>query len=174
MSAPTTFTLRHATEDDHAVIADVVDHWFGGKRVAAHAGRTWFRHFGGTSWVAVGDERRPRGFLLGFVSADRPGEGVIQLIGVDPRHRRRGVGRSLVDAFVEEAEAGGCRLVTAVAWPDEPIALAFFRGLGFEPDDGPGTQRLFGVPAYPSWDGPGEDRAVLRRWIGPADTQTER
>ena len=173
MSAPTTVALRHATEDDHAAIADVVDHWFAGRRVAAHAGRTWFRHFGATSWVAVGDGRRPRGFLLGFVSPDRPGEAVVQLIAVDPRHRRRGVGRSLVDAFVADAEARACRLVTAVAWPDEPIALAFFRALGFEPDDGPGTQRLYGVAAYPSWDGPGEDRAVLRRPIGPAARETE-
>lgn len=174
MSAPTTFALRHATEDDHALIADVVDYWFGGKRVAAHAGRTWFRHFGGTSWVAVGDERRPRGFLLGFVSPDRPREAVVQMIGVDPRHRRRGVGRALVDAFVGQVEERGCRLVTAVAWPDEPIALAFFRALGFEPQDGRGTQRLYGVSAVPSWDGPGEDRAVLRRRIAPAAAQTER
>jgi ribosomal protein S18 acetylase RimI-like enzyme len=174
MNPATTSGLRHATEDDHRAIADGVDHWFGGRRVSALAGRTWFRHFGATSWVAVDDERRPRGFLLGFISPDRQDEAVIHLIGVDPRQRRRGLGRTLVDAFLREAERRGCRLATTVAWPDEPIAIAFFRALRFEPDDGPGTQRLYGVPAYPSWDGPGEDRTVLRRSIRPVPGPGER
>ena len=159
--------LRRPTEADHATIADVIDHWFGGRRVAPLAGRMWFRHFATTSWIAeIGG--RPRGVLLGFVSPDRGEEAVIHLLAVDPGWRRRGLGRSMLEGFARNVAERGCRRVTAVAWPDDPIAIAFFRALGFEPDDGLGTQRLYGVPARPSYEGPGEDRAVLTLAIGDA------
>ena len=34
--------------------------------------------------------------------------------------------------------------------------------MGFAPDDGPGTQRLYGTPAYPDYDADGEDRVRLQ------------
>ena len=162
MTAEADVRPRRPTEDDHAAVADVVDHWFSGRRVALLVGRLWFRHFAGTSWIAR-DDRRVRAFLIGFASPDRPDEAVIHLLGVDPHWRRRGVGRSMVEAFVADAAERGCRCVTAVAWPDDPIAIAFFVAMGFEPEAGPGTQRLYGIPARPSYEGPGEDRAVLTR-----------
>ena len=67
---------------------------------------------------------------------------------------------------VTDVHGRGATTITAVAWPDDPVAIAFFRSLGFEPDSGPGTQRLYGVTAFPDYDGPGEDRAVLRREVG--------
>jgi hypothetical protein len=51
--------------------------------------------------------------------------------------------------------------VIALGWPDDPIAIAFFRALGFVPDDGPGSRRLFGVPAFPDHEGDGQDRVVF-------------
>ena len=157
--------LRRPNEADHAAVADVIDHWFGGRRVAPLVGRMWFRDFSSTSWIAE-VRGRPRAVLLGFVSPDRAEEAVMHVVAVEPGRRRRGVGRALVDAFARDVAERGCRRVTAVAWPDDPIAMAFFRALGFEPDDGPGTQRLYGVPAHPSYEGPGEDRAVLTLAIG--------
>lgn len=165
MTATAGLELRRPTEADHAAVADVVDHWFGGRRVWPLAGRSWFRHFSGTSWIA-GDDGRPQGFVLGFVSPDRPAEAVIHLLAVDPRRRRRGVGRALVERFVTDAASRDCRLVTAVAWPDDPGSIAFFRAVGFVADDGPGTQRLYGVPSYPGYELAGEDRTVLSRTIG--------
>ena len=35
--------------------------------------------------------------------------------------------------------------------------------MGFRPDDGPGTQRLYGTIAYPDYDGEGEDRVRFIR-----------
>jgi hypothetical protein len=46
--------------------------------------------------------------------------------------------------------------------------VAFHRALGFEIDAGPGTQRLYGTPAYPDDDGEGEDRVHFRRRIESA------
>jgi GNAT superfamily N-acetyltransferase len=49
----------------------------------------------------VPDERSP------FAEELRPGEAGIRMLAVDPAGRRRGVGRGLVSACVERAQAGG-------------------------------------------------------------------
>ena len=166
--ATTGTALRHANEDDQPQIVGLVDEWFGGRRVRHLAVRAWFRHFGSTSWLAEDEAGRPLGLLLGYRSPDRPAEAVVHLVAVRPDHRRLGVGRSLVEAFRGQVEPAGVTAVSALAWPDDPIAIAFFRALGFRPNDGPGSQRLFGVPAFPDHEGDGEDRVVLVRRTGDA------
>jgi ribosomal protein S18 acetylase RimI-like enzyme len=161
-------SLRHPTEDDQPGVVAVVDEWFSGQRVRHLVGRTWFRDFGSTSWLAVDPAGRPIGFLIGYRSPDHPTDAIIHLVGVHPNHRRRGIGRALVDAFRAGVEGNGVEgdgvaTVTALAWPGEPPAIAFFRALGFRPDDGPGSQNLFGTTAYADYDGAGEDRAVFVR-----------
>ena len=153
--------LRHASEDDQPRIVGLVDEWFGGRRVRHLAVRAWFRDFGSTSWLAEDESGRPMGFLLGYRSPDRPAEALVHLVAVRPDRRRRGVGRSLVDAFRRQIEPVGVSDVIALGWPDDPIAIAFFRALGFVPDDGPGSRRLFGVPAFPDHEGDGQDRVVF-------------
>ena len=157
--------IRRPTDLDQPAVAAVVDAWFG-RRVWPLAGRFWFRHAASTSSIAVDERNRPIGILIGVMSPDRPAEAVILLVGVAPNRRRRGIGRALVEAFVADVGRRGATTVTTVAWPDEPAAMTFFRRLRFEPEDGPGTQRLFGVPAYPDFEAPGEDRAVLVRRLG--------
>ena len=161
--------FRRPTEADQPRIAAVVDHWFAGRKVWPLVGRAWFRHFAGTSWIAQDEGGRPHGFLVGFRSPDRPAEAVLHLVAVDPNQRRRGVGRALVEAFIRDADANGAAVVRAVAWPDDPIAIAFFRSLGFEAEAGPGSQRLYGVTAWPDYELPGEDRAVLVRALRPGN-----
>jgi ribosomal protein S18 acetylase RimI-like enzyme len=160
-------TLRHPDESDHASIAAVIDEWFGGRRIAHLAGRSWFRHVGSTSWLAVDRADRPVGILLGFRSQDHPDEGVIQLLGVDPNRRRQGVGRTLVTAFAEDLAARGARTIVALAWPGDPPSVAFFGAEGFRADDGPGSQNLFGMPAFADFEAPGDDRIVFRRPLKP-------
>jgi ribosomal protein S18 acetylase RimI-like enzyme len=159
----TEIRLRHPTEADHPRIAAVLDQWFGGRRVWPIAGRAWFRHFSGTSWLAEDEDGTVRGFLIGFRSPGIAEIAVIHLVAVDPGRRRRGIARAMVDVFAVDAAASGASRLEAVAWPDEPLAIAFFRGLGFEPEEGPGTQRLYGVPAFADYEAKGEDRAVLVR-----------
>jgi ribosomal protein S18 acetylase RimI-like enzyme len=160
--------VRRPVEADQPVFAARVEHWFGGRRVWPLVGRVWFRHFAETSLVSEDPDGAPLGFLLGFVSPGLPGEAVLHLVAVEPNHRRRGLGRRLVDTFAADAAAAGARTIRAVAWPDDRPAVRFFEAIGFTAEPGPGGQRLYGVPAWPDHEFDGEDRAIFVRPIdGP-------
>jgi GNAT superfamily N-acetyltransferase len=155
--------FRHPTEADHRPIVDQVDEWWGGQRVHHQLPRFWFQHFTGSSWIAETADGRLAGFLVGFVSPDRPGEAYVHLMGVNPNHRRAGIGRALYERYFDEARARGVTRVSAVAGPDNRAAVAFHVAVGFEVVSGHGTRPIHGVPALPDYDGDRDDRVVLRR-----------
>lgn len=162
------YDVRHPTEADLAALDARFRDWTEDRGGRRGPGRTWFRHFGGTGWLAEASrDRRPLGLLLGFRSPDRPAEAVVHLVAVDPEFRRRGIGRDLVERFAGQLAAADADRVVATCRPDDRIALAFFGALGFAPDAGPGSASIYGVPAFEDWDGAGEDRVLLERLIAP-------
>lgn len=160
---PPGLTLRHVRESDQPRLVGLIDEWFSGRRVRHLLVRAWFRHFASTSWIAEGADGAPIAILIGYRSQDRADEAVLHLVAVHPGHRRRGIGRALMESFAADVAEGGAARIIALAWPGEPIAIAFFRALGFRADDGPGTRNLYGTPAYPDHEAPGEDRIVFIR-----------
>jgi len=165
LPATSQVTIRSATGKDHLPLVRVVDDWWGGRPTRQRLPRLWLDHFSGTSLVAEVPGGGRVGFIVGFVSADRADEAYLHLVGVAPGRRRHGVGRALVDAFVGRVVARGVRRVTTIAWPGDPIGLAFLRAMGFETDGGRGTRPLYGVPAWTDWDHDHDDQAVLTREI---------
>ena len=160
------YEVRSPVEADLTDLDARLRDWQEGRPGRGYPGRTWFRHFGSTSLLAEATrDHRPLGLLLGFRSVDRPTEAVIHALAVDPEFRRRGIGRDLVERFAGRLGGAGATGLVAACRPDDRIALAFFGALGFEPDAGPGSTRLYGVPAYEDWDGAGEDRVLLVRPI---------
>jgi ribosomal protein S18 acetylase RimI-like enzyme len=160
------YELRRPAEADVAALDVRLRDWCEDRTTRGLPGRTWIRHFGSTALVAEASrDHRPLGLLLGFRSADRPAEAVVHLVAVDPEFRRRGIGRDLVERFAERLAASGATTLSAACRPDDRIALAFFGALGFEPQAGPGSTRLYGVPAFEDWEGAGEDRVLLARPI---------
>jgi GNAT superfamily N-acetyltransferase len=155
--------VRRPTPADHPRLVADLDDWWGGRRTRDQLPRFWFEHFAGTSWLAATPDGTVAGFLVGFRSPDRPALAVVHLVGTSPNLRRRGIGRLLEDRFAEQMAATGSHRIEATTWPGDPISLAFHRALGFTIDDGPGTVRRHGVPAYPDHDHPGEDRTRLFR-----------
>jgi ribosomal protein S18 acetylase RimI-like enzyme len=156
-------TFRRPVEADHARIVEQVDDWWGGRRLHDLLPRLWFQHFSGTSWTVLDDGGQPVGFLVGFVSPDHPDEAYIHMVGVHPNHRRAGLGRALYARFIGDVEACGVRRIRSITWPGNRVSVAFHRSMGFRPDEGPGTQRLYGTPAYPDYDGHGDDRVAFVR-----------
>ncbi len=155
--------FRRPTEADHPAVVGVVDEWWGGRRVRALLPRLWFQHFADTSWIVESEDGRIQGFLVGFVSPDHPAEAYVHMIGTNPNRRKRGLARALYERFFDDARARGARTVNAVTWPGNQISVRFHTAMGFRPDDGPGTQRLYGTIAYPDYDGEGEDRVRFIR-----------
>ncbi len=74
------------------------------------------------------------GFLLGRITHSPYGladAASLEMIGVDPEYRRRGIGTGLARAFNEHCKQKGVRSVRAmVSWHDWWL-LSFLRSLGF-------------------------------------------
>ncbi len=157
--------FRRPVEADHRPLVGKVDEWWGGRAIHQIFPRLWLQHFSGTSWIAEDAEGRTVGFLVGFISPDQPDEAYIHMVATNPNHRRAGLGRSLYEQFFADARARGARRVTAITWPGNRVSVGFHRAMGFTPADGPGTQNLYGTPAYPDYDADGEDRVVFSREI---------
>jgi ribosomal protein S18 acetylase RimI-like enzyme len=128
--------------------------------------RLWFQHFASTSWLAELPDGRTAGFLVGLISPADPGIGYVKLIATNPNVRRRGLGRRLYERFIADVAGRGVREIQAITWPGNRVSVEFHRAIGFELVGGPGSQNIYGVTAFPDYDGPGEDRVVFVRRIG--------
>lgn len=162
MTTDDEFRLERPTEADHRAVVEVVDDWWG-RRIHPLLPRLWFQHFTSTSLLARADREALHGFIVGFVSQDRPDEAYLHLVGVLPGRRRRGVGRALVERFAADLRGRGVARIGTVSWPGDPAALAFLHAVGFEVDAGPGTRPLYGTPAYTDWNRDRDDQVVLTR-----------
>jgi GNAT superfamily N-acetyltransferase len=169
---PAGIRLRRPVETDYPIVIAVVDQWWGGRQLRHLLPRLWFQHFTGTSWIAETEGGRLAGFLVGFVSPDDPGIGYVHMIASDPNLRTRGLGRALYDVFIADVSARGVRRVKAITWPGNRASVGFHQAIGFRVEGGPDSQRLYGTPAYPAYDGEGEDRVVFVRDIAPAGARS--
>jgi GNAT superfamily N-acetyltransferase len=163
MSSDTGLRLRRPVEADHRRIVGHVDDWWGGRRLHPLFLRMWFQHFSNTSWVVEDDAGAPIGFLVGFISPDHPDRAYIHLVATNPNHRRLGLGRMLYERFFDDVAQRGVKRVNAVTWPGNRLSVAFHVAMGFSIDEGPGTQRLYGTPAYADYESDGDDRVVFSR-----------
>jgi L-amino acid N-acyltransferase YncA len=153
--------FRRPNEADHARIVGLVDEWWGGRRMRALLPRLWFQHFTGTSWIAEDEAGRLAGFIVAFISQDDPTTAYVHMVAADPNRRRAGTGRALYQQVFEDLRTRDVHRVKAITWPGNRQSVAFHRSLGFRVDDGPGTQNLYGTPAYADYDGEGDDRVVF-------------
>ena len=157
------FRFRRPLEADHAFLVGQIDDWWGGRKLHQLLPRLWLQHFTGTSWVVEDAGGTPIGFLVGFISPDHPDQAYIHMVATSPSYRGSGLGRALYERFFADVKARGAGQVTAVTWPGNRVSVGFHQAMGFVPADGPGTQRLYGTPAYPDYDAEGDDRVVFSR-----------
>jgi GNAT superfamily N-acetyltransferase len=161
--APEGIAFRRPTEADYPAIVRVIDDWWGGRTVDVLLPRLWLQHFAGTSWLAETADGRLAGFLIGFHSPDHSNVAYCRLMATNPNLRSRGIGRALYEHFFADARAAGRNEARAITWPGNRASIAFHRALGFEVDEGPGSQNLYGIPAQAGYDFDREDRAILVR-----------
>jgi GNAT superfamily N-acetyltransferase len=111
----------------------------------------FFHQLGGFGAVALTDDDRDAGYLLGVVSADRLA--VVHALAVHRDLRARGVAAALLARFTGLATRVGARVVQAVALPDDAAARGLAEHLGASAASSPGH------------GGPGEDRTVYTRGL---------
>jgi ribosomal-protein-alanine N-acetyltransferase len=80
--------------------------------------------------VALGDDGALDGYA-GLLAPDGSGQGDIQTIAVADRARRRGLGRTLMLALLNEARRRGAAEVFLEVRADNPGARALYESLGF-------------------------------------------
>ena len=141
--------IRAAEPADYGRVIEVVDEWWGGRRMAAMLPKLFFVHFADTSFVAD-DDGALAGFLVGFRSQTYEDEGYVHFVGVDPARRGSGLGRELYERFF--AAVAPRTTVRAVTSPVNERSVAFHQALGFE------VERV-----DEDYDGRGEARVLLRK-----------
>ncbi len=101
---------------------------------------------------AIGWRRTLRGALvLGLVAHTRlaPDEAYVEELAVGPNHRRRGIGRALLDECDTIAHLAGKRRVTLWVTEGNAVAVALYRSCGYRVVRRRRTLRgrlLFGAP----------------------------
>jgi ribosomal protein S18 acetylase RimI-like enzyme len=111
---------RHLYPDWRSMQARAVE------QVCRDAAHTWVADVGGAP--------------VGFVAVvhhgpadDEPCSGEIEMIAVDPRHQRRGVGRQLIDHALDQMRRAGLRLAVVATGgdPGHAPARAAYENAGF-------------------------------------------
>lgn len=71
--------------------------------------------------------------VVGYAAADGSPAGEIRLLGVDPAHRGRGLGRAVTAWGVETLRGRGAETVVLAVEGENASALRLYEGLGFRP-----------------------------------------
>jgi len=84
----------------------------------------------GTRWYVVAEDA---GELVGYAGlAGAGGEGDVQTVAVRRSRHGSGVGSLLLDALLAEAERRGCGRLFLEVRADNAVAIALYRGRGFD------------------------------------------
>jgi GNAT superfamily N-acetyltransferase len=137
---------RSLTKADFDKIVEVFDEWWGGPSSGFAPHPIYFYEFGEHALVAE-VEGELVGFLFGFI-AERPVRtGYVQLVGIHPEHRRKGVGRLLYEKFTQACQKAGCERMKAITTAANEGSLRFHEALGWAAEEvedyaGPGRRRI--------------------------------
>lgn len=128
-------SIRQVTEDDLPTILEIDHRITGSERAMTYASRP-LGYVGGELSISMIAEidGQIAGFLFGRLIDSPYGHAdtaSLEVIGVDPAYRRRGIGTRLVLAFTEHCQQEGAKSVRiVVSWHDWWY-LSFLRSLGF-------------------------------------------
>jgi len=160
-----TWLLRRATADDLEAIMELEratfpsDAWSAETMRAELESRNTYYLVARAGAGDGGDARELDGYA-GLMSPRGAPEADIQTIAVSQRVRRRGLGRTLMNALLSEARDRGAREVFLEVRADNPAAIDLYERLGFE--------RLAVRAAYYQPDG--VDALVMRLRVRAPET----
>jgi len=125
--------IRGITKADFDQIVSVLDSWWGGPS-GERAHPVFFYELGDQALIAE-DEGELVGFLLGFVAPTHPACGYVHLVGIEPDHRRLGVGKALYEHFIGRCRAVGAERIKAITNVGNEGSIHFHQALGFHVEE---------------------------------------
>jgi len=125
--------IRGITKADFDQIVSVLDSWWGGPS-GERAHPVFFYELGDQALIAEEDGELV-GFLLGFVAPTHPPTGYIHLVGIEPDHRRLGVGKALYEHFMDRCRAVGAAQIKAITNVGNDGSVRFHEALGFATEE---------------------------------------
>jgi len=155
------FNMRNTEEEDFVEIADLAENCEPMETERNSIYHIFTKFFKSTSFVVELESGEITGFLLGFISPENPEEAYIHLLCVDPKIRRKNIGKMLVEKFIEVAALKGCKKVYLITKPINWNSISFYRKLGFMECKIGDIINIMGVPAIRNYDGMGEHMVVF-------------
>lgn len=140
--------IRGITKQDFDHIVSVFDAWWGGPSTE-RASPFFFYELGEHALIAE-DDGEVAGFLLGLASQSSS-TGYVHLVGIEPGHRRGGVGKLLYQHFAESCRRAGLKQLKAIGMVGHEGSAKFHRAMGFEAHE------------VPDYAGPGRARVVFTK-----------
>ncbi len=157
--------IRNALEEDFVAIAELAEDCSPMATERKSIYHIFTKFFKSTSLVAELPSGKIAGFLLGFISQENPEEAYIHLLGIDSKVRRRGVGKALVEKFLDISTLKGCKKVLLITKPINWNSISFYRKLEFLEDKSQDTINIMGVSAVRNYDGMGEHMVVFYKLL---------
>jgi len=127
-----TLHLRAINEDDFEPVLRATQEWWGGRNLSHLVHPFMFRHFRDLSRVIETDDGQLAAFAVAFASPSETREVYLHLMAVSPLFRRRGLGRRLCRELAREGRRRGRSVISCVTSPENEVAQALYRTLGFE------------------------------------------
>jgi ribosomal protein S18 acetylase RimI-like enzyme len=121
--------IRGITKRDYDYIVSVLDRWWGGPS-GERAHPIFFYELGENALIAE-EDGEVVGFLLGFIAPSSPPSAYVHLVGINPDHRRRGVGKDLYAHFTRRAQGAGAARIKAITTVGNEGSIRFHQALGF-------------------------------------------
>lgn len=119
------------------------------------------KFFKNTSLVVETGNNEMVGFLLGFISQENPKESYIHLLCINPRWRKKGLARALLEEFLDILVKKGCHKIYLIVNPQNKKAIGFYKKMGFKIDDEGEKIKINGVNTFKDYNGPGDHKVLF-------------
>ncbi len=103
------------------------------------------------------------GFLIGFMSQSEIDVGYAHLAGVHPNSRKAGVGRLLLQAFVQKCKSYNRSVVKSCTSPANKLSIDFHKHMGFTIE--PGNGFIEGVSVTLDYLGVNNHKVLFKKII---------
>ncbi|WP_080873858.1 GNAT family N-acetyltransferase [Oceanobacillus timonensis] len=152
--------IRNLQISDYDVLIPQINEWWGRRDMAGMLPKLFFNHFKNTSFI-VEDEGKIAGFVIGFLSQDQLDEAYIHFVGVHPDYRKKNIGKTLYDNFLNKVKLADRKVIRCITSPVNKTSIAFHQKMGFVIEQGDKT--VDGIAVKANYDGVGNDRVLFKK-----------